>query len=74
MLESRYFNCGRKLAPVNIGKRKQQQKYIDDIYILIRASAKEEYIELLLSMSVTWDKVSNLIKIELVHKHDHVKQ
>lgn len=53
MLESRYFNCGRKLAPVNIGKRKQQQKYIDDIYILIRASAKEEYIELLLSMSVT---------------------
>jgi hypothetical protein len=31
-------------------------------------------MELLLSMSVTWDKVSNLIKIELVHKHDHVKQ
>lgn len=67
-------DCRRKLALINIGKRKQQQKYIDDIYTLIRASSKEEYMELLLSMSVTWDKVSNLIKIELVHQHDHVKQ
>lgn len=74
MLESRYYDCRRKFASVNIGKRKQQQKYIDDIYTLIRASANEKYMELLLSMSVTWDKVSNLIKIELVHKHDHVKQ
>lgn len=67
-------DCRRKLALINIGKRKQQQKYIDDIYTLIRASSKEEYMELLLSMSVTWDKVSKLIKIELVHQHDHVKQ
>ncbi len=74
MLESLYHDCRRKLASVNIGKRKQKQKYIDDIYTLIRAYAKEEYMELLLSMSVTWDKVSNLIKIKLVHKHDHVKQ
>ena len=74
MMESLYHDCRRKLASVNIGKRKQQQKYIDDIYTLIRASAYEKYMELLLTMSVTWDKVSNLIKIELVHKHDHVKQ
>jgi hypothetical protein len=74
MLESLYYDCRRKLDSVNIGKRKQKQKYIDDIYTLIRVYAKEEYMELLLSMSVTWDKVSNLIKIELVHKHDHVKQ
>ena len=57
-------DCRRKLALINIGKRKQQQKYIDDIYTLIRASSKEEYLKLLLRMSVTWDKVSNLIKIE----------
>ena len=67
-----YLGCRRKLALINNGKRKQQQKYIDDIYTLIRASSKEEYMELLLSMSVTWDKVSNLIRVKLVHKHDHV--
>ena len=39
-------DCRRKLALINIGKRKQQQKYIDDIYTLIRASSKEEYLKL----------------------------
>ncbi|KZS16219.1 Uncharacterized protein APZ42_018080, partial [Daphnia magna] len=56
MLESRYIRLSSKLALINIGKRKQQQKYIDDIYTLIRASSKDEYLELLLSMSVSWDK------------------